>query len=496
MKPTLTFLFPCLFYCLTLQAQSDWQLFRPGVQYLYGYPDASDLESSVIGIKAGADPCMEMYNTLQLHFFEPDCYEVTPSFMGREVCQTADETRLLLADNAHLVIRQTASPGENWVAYVHENDTIKARVSFKQNMQFLGLTDSVKSILFYRQHGSGPPEYVPVPDRPILISKHYGLIHTFRFSYFPLYIAEGSTTQVPLIGMSEPRVGLQNPGLEDIFTLQVGDELHILETFSSIVYDQQGEFAGSGSWRTFLKGVITEVTTPEPSKLRYTFSGQQLRTKKVGPPTSTYEVFPVEDIAQTWEYDLEDLAYLDLQPGTAIVTPFFDEDDISVVSIANYGFCNKVGKHLRATVTGDFDCYRGIIDGDAGYFFVEGLAGPYHTTNSLASSQTRHIVYFHSDTTECGTPLDFDQITATHETIANLDIAISPNPTSGQVTLQLPEGLIADLKLYDGYGRMLLTANQASGNVDWNMAHLPAGTYQASAWQHGKLLWRGTLLKI
>ncbi len=490
---TLSALALCFSYLLP--AQSDWQLFRPNVQYLYDYPDASYVEAPVVGIKAGTEPCTEMYASLRWRG-EFECNELAGSLMGYEVCQTETLTQLRTKENEYVTIQQAAPLNVPWIAYTYFTDTVWAKVFLIQEEIFLGLTDSVKSIHFYRKRPDGSPDYVPGDNRPLKISKNYGVISTFWFRDFnsDLQWTEQSINPVTLTGLSEPRVGLQNPELNDIFNLQTGDELHILATGSGEYYTQQEGFLGIAHWRSFLKCTITGVTMPTPSQLRYAYTGQRLGTREIGPPSNSYEVFPIENVTDTLKYDLDELAFLDLQPGAATESPF-SFGDFMVVSLQHYGFCDKTGKYLSASVIGGPDCYQPIVDGAPSHTYVEDLAGGYYT-NWENPNDTRHVVYFRSDSTECGTPFDFEQITAAQEITAAPRILLGPNPTNGAVTLQLPEGLIADLKLYDTYGRMLLTANQASGTVEWNMAHLPAGTYQASAWQHGRLLWRGTLLKL
>ena len=493
MKKHYHFLF-LFFFTHLLSAQSDWQLFRPGVQYLYDYTNATFIESPVLGIKTGTDACTEMYPSLRW-YDEFECNEIASSFMGYEICQTPTETRLLIRESEYVTIRQTAALDEKWPAYTQGNDTVWARVSFIQSMNFLGLTDSVKSIHFYRQDGVWP-DYLPAENSPVQVSKQYGLIQTFGFRDFPAFSPQFAAP-MPIVGLSAPKVGLQNPDRASIFNFQAGDEIHIKATTLSPWYIQ-GELLGDIFERKFLKALITEVEQlPGDQLIRFHYTGQELKTKRWGTPPVLYEVFPVETVSGIWEYDLSELEYLDLQPGAVVTVPaFISEEGIAIVSLTQSGFCEKAGKYLSNPLEGANGCYQPLIDGVGGPSFYENLAGEYYYYSTLSGHYTREVVYFNGDSLECGSPINFDQITTAAEVSKAPVITLGPNPTAGPLRLQLPQGLVADLKLYDMHGRLFLSEDQAQGAVAWDLGILPAGAYQISASQHGKMIWRQRVLKL
>jgi hypothetical protein len=492
------FLFSLLFSTYFLSAQSDWQLFRPDVQYLYEYENRSYLESPLLGVKIGAEPCTEMYPALRFRG-EFECNEIAASFLGYEVCQTQEEARLRVRDDEYVAIRSNTTVGEVWPAYAYNGDTVWAEVFSIEEMDFLGLTDSVKAIYFYRQEIGGAPEFIPAEDHPILVSRQYGLISSFWFRDFPNYSSEApsESTLMPLAGLSNPEVGLQNPEWEDIFSFQTGDELHILSINESIYYGSQGENLGNILEKAFLKTTITNVEmTASPQQISFQYNAQRLKTKRVTPPTATYEVFPLEIFSGVWEYTLAGLEYLNFQPGSLLIMPFGEKTKISTVSLTGPSLCGKTVKSTLTPLYGQDFCFQSPIDTGPGSYFVEGLAGPYYYEVGFGGTQSRNIAYFSRGQETCGTPFDFDQITSTSETPDAPAITLGPNPTSGSLRVQLPQGLVADLKLYDAHGRLLLSENQAQGSVAWNLGDLPAGTYQISASQHGRLVWRQRVLKF
>ena len=493
-------LLPLLFAAPFLSAQSDWQLFRPDVQYLFDYENASYLESPLLGVKIGAEPCTEMYPALRFRG-EFECNEIAASFLGYEVCQTPDEARLRVRDGEYVTIRTNTAVGEVWPAYASNGDTVWAEVFSIQNMDFLGLTDEVKAIYFYRQESGGGQEFIPAENHPILVSRQYGLISSFWFRDFPNYTSEAPTESIlmPLAGLSHPEVGLQNPGWEDIFSFQTGDELHILSINESIDYGSQGENLGLVLEKAFLKMTITGVeTTASPQQISFQFDAQRLKTKRVGLPTGTYQVFPVEIFSGVSEYEYAGLEYLDFQPGALLIeTQNDDTIQIRTVFLSGPSFCDKSAKGLGIPLSNNGGCdYQPIIDSGPGHFYRDGLAGPYYYDQGFGGASTRDVAYFRRDTSECGIPFDFDQITSANEAAETLNILLGPNPTPGPLQLQLPQGLVADLKLYDLQGRLLWSENRAQGSVTWNLGALPAGAYQISASVDGDLIWRQRVLKL
>jgi len=488
-----------LFSAPFLFAQSDWQLFRPGVQYLFDYENAGSPESPLLGVKIGAEPCTEMYPALRFRG-ESECNEIAASFLGYEVCQTQDEARLRVRDDEYVTIRTNTDVGEVWPAYVQNGDTVWAEVFSIEDMDFLGLTDDVKSIKFYRQESGGAQEFIPAENHPILVSRQYGLISSFWFRDFPNYNNDAPIESIPMLlaGLSEPEVGLQNPGWADIFNLQTGDELHILTIGEFIYFGSQGENLGSVLEKAFLKMTITGVEmTASPQQISFQFDAQRLKTKRITPPTATYEVFPIETFSGVSEYQYAGLEYLDLQPGTLLIeTTGEDTNQIKTVYLGGTSSCEQPGKGLGLLLAYNGECsYLPLIDFGPSHFYRDGLAGPYYYEQGFGGASTHDVVYFRRGTSECGTPFDFDQITSTAETPDAPAITLGPNPTSGPLRLQLPQGLVADLKLYDTHGRLLLSENRLQNAVEWNLGTLPAGAYQISASQDGRLVWRQRVLK-
>jgi len=470
-----------LFSGFALKAQTDWQLFRPGVQYLYAYENAAYTESPVLGVKIGVEPCTEMYPALQW-YGDLECNQIASSFIGYEVCQTDSLTRFRMTDTDYFTIRQHAPVGEKWPAWQWNGETVWGITTEINATNFMGLEDSVKSIYFFTETENGIQTYLPAPDRPMKLSKHHGLIQALWLRDFP-----DTPSALPILGLSAPEVGLQNPGRDDIFNLQVGDELHILtiETIA-LAWD-----AGFNHNKKQLKATITDIQFNAATQtLRYFYTGPRIITHYGDQPPDPDTVFQ-PSFSDVWTYSLSNFNYLNAQPGS-----FWSNSGINATVRVSNGQWGKINKFLAYALQDPWQgCYHVFSDNFGPINYTEGLAGAYYHDNNLFAPGSRTIRYFRRDSLELGTPFDFSWITSTTETPNVPAITLGPNPTSGPLRLQLPQGLVADLKLYDAHGRLLLSENQAKDAVEWNLGALPAGAYQISASQDGRLFWRQSVLK-
>lgn len=470
-----------LFSGVALQAQTDWQLFRPGVQYLYHYPDASYTESPVLGVKISAEPCTEMYQALRW-YGDWECNEIASSFIGYEVCQTDSLTRFRMTETDYFSIRQHAPIGEKWPAWQWNGATVWGITTEINATTFLGLEDSVKSIYFFTEDENGVQTYLPAPDRPMKLSKQHGLIEALWLRDFP-----GTSAALPIIGLSEPKVGLQNISRDDVFNLQVGDELHI-QTHGTTSLPWDGGYYYD---RKRIKATITNIQLNTANQtLRYFYTGPRLITYSGDQAPDPDTIFQ-PSFSDVWIYPLSNFNYLNAQPGSFVST----SGGNATVRLST-GQWGKVNKFLAYALHGpDQGCYHAFTDDVVPINYTEGLAGDYYDVISLTGPSGRAIRYFRRDSLELGTPFDFSWITATGDAPDTPSITLGPNPTGGPLRLQLPQGLVADLKLYDMHGRLLLSENQVRDAVEWDLGGVPSGAYQISASQEGKVVWRQRVLK-
>ncbi|HMQ63837.1 MAG TPA: hypothetical protein PKE06_24350, partial [Flavilitoribacter sp.] len=100
--------------------QADFQFFRPDIQYLYEYPEASYLESGIVGMKLTDEPCQPTYTAIK-YLGEFECNRAAPAFAGTWVCQNDTATLLQIDSLVTLTLLHQAPLGMTWqVAQVED----------------------------------------------------------------------------------------------------------------------------------------------------------------------------------------------------------------------------------------------------------------------------------------------------------------------------------------------------------------------------------------
>ena len=189
------------------------------------------------------DSILYPYSTIRNRGY--NCYTPAgPLWIGEKVIIKADGRNIFFnEENDTVLIKTGAVLNESWVAYhFPASGTVVATVVAWDNMTFLGLTDSVKTIAFQAYGTDMAPVDNLVNGMVLEISKNYGFVKAMDFYSFPdiyddNYIWGHENKQYDLIGLSDPAVGVQNLTKLAIYDFQEGDELHIMSTSVDYFYD-------------------------------------------------------------------------------------------------------------------------------------------------------------------------------------------------------------------------------------------------------------------
>lgn len=170
-------------------------------------------------------------NIQQLDYecFSPYSY----SWIGKKVLIQSNGYNLFFNKrNDTIKINTSAKLNESWIAYeLQDSIRIIAKVINHDILEFLGLHDSVKTIGFQVYDKEMTSLVHNLNDMSITISKNYGSVRMLNFSLFPNFESDFFNEQLEyfnLIGLSKPKIGVQNLTWLDVYDFQVGDELHIL----------------------------------------------------------------------------------------------------------------------------------------------------------------------------------------------------------------------------------------------------------------------------
>ncbi len=164
-----------------------------------------------------------------------DCYTSNgASWLSSNVVIQTDGSNLFFNINLDTIkIKTKASLNESWVAYqIPDSIKIVSTVINADTCNILGISDSVKTIDFKLYDNNMVIINHKLNDMTIKVSKSHGLTKALNFTYFPENdfnsIYEDYLEEYNLIGLSDPRVGIQNLTWFEAHDFQIGDEIHIL----------------------------------------------------------------------------------------------------------------------------------------------------------------------------------------------------------------------------------------------------------------------------
>lgn len=428
----------------------DWQLFRPGVQYLYEKPGFDGPE--YLGMKLSGIGEEAAYESLRGE--DINCRELVPSFAGLRVRQEPGLTSLLFySDSLHL--RPGAQIGETWMA----NDTTLAIIDSLVEETFLEVTDSIKYISF--KH-SMTDEAI---GTPIKISKNYGLIEATYF--YDL----ASTEVLPLVGLSNPVVGLQAPSFRSLTDFTPGDEYHtrIINTL-----DTGGIFP-------YYQAVETQATVLDVERIGDSLAIVQIMKNELtyaGIPPSpnlTDSVYR-ENRRETIVYDLREQPWLGGQAGQLIPGLYGDQNLLQVVPGNCLGMFLLLDLHGGPNDDGCYGWASGLI-GHNGLYRNQ-VAGPFEQSVE-GSHVINRLLYFNNATCSDGTPLNFNGlIDGVNDFHLDERIRLYPNPSDGHIHLEIPADLGAvSLSVFSITGQRLLKVGPRVGNRSIAIESFPAGMY-------------------
>jgi len=373
-------------------------------------------------------------------------------------------------------IKTNATLNDEWTAFeILDSILVIATLTNHDEMDFLGQTDSVKTIGFQVYDENMNPLGYDLNSMTLLLSKSFGLVRTFNFYLFPDHeieypFEEEEFEEFDLIGLSNPEIGVQNLTWFEVNDFQPGDELHVLHESN----DGPGEdYYQSTTDKAIYK--YLERTDYEDS-IVYTYSRTQ-SILKTWLDSSSFEFY--EDTLSTTI--LPDTLF-DLLPGEPAVTEFdaykYDMTNGEVLSKSNPRFIESF------SFNGD-SCWSRIL-WDGCFFsknYLKGLGGPYFDCGDFGlENQERKLVYYKKGDVTWGTPLI---ITGISDYKIDRGISVFPNPAQDFINIKIRDyNSPVFFELFDINGRVILTNKIVSGETKINLQELTSGIYfyQLSDW--------------
>ena len=325
------------------------------------------------------------------------------SWIGEKVVVKPDGTNLFFnRDGDTITLKTRARLNETWIAFQRaDNFRVKATMQSVGMENFLGLTDSVKTItLTVTDQNENTLEH-PLNNLKLRISKNYGFVETLNFYLFPDIEILGTTERLEnlfLAGLTNPEVGVQNLTWFEVNDFQPGDELHILKDISS--WDEwNGNKIG---FSIITKSILKYLKRYDymDSIVYLVSENQSIQTIETHTDTITYN-------CDTTILVIKPDPQFDKLPGEPIIDEW---KEVTNYLMENTDVLSKLYPGVYESIHHVKDsCWAmAVVDGCFKYeTYFKGFGGPYYTCSNCCSSggEKRKLVYYKKGETEWGEKL-------------------------------------------------------------------------------------------
>lgn len=395
-------------------------------------------------------------------------------------------------------IKSNATVGESWHFYNYHtiNDYVEAKATQIVPGNFIGISDSVKTITLQRKDASGQNISDPVNGQKILLSKNYGLIRLPKFDEF---ICNNSFYD--LVGKDNPDTGITNVSTLQIYNFEPGDELH------TVYHNKPYSPPNTETTISTIFKVISKTTDSVNNSVTYQFEHCSSAVYRLSDSTTNY-VHSFDSIVQTYSpsntpeletLPLETTALSSLYESITYTKMGFMEDN-SHMPIYNIPYKSMQSGAIWTVYD---NCYIPMIYCGCLYndYYLKGLGGPYYYCEDFGWSPTYYLLKYYKKGSETwGMPLDCDSLLQVSITKCgqNLLLNIYPNPTSGIITVLCPTNLQfpCRLEFFDISGRKVIEFTITMNTASVDLSNLPYGlfTYKLTSPDgnvfHGKIIRR------
>lgn len=193
-------------------------------------------------------------------------------------------------------------------------DSVWATKTFEGTEDFLGVTDSVKTIIFdIVFYNSGNP-YYDYPFHPVIkLSKNNGIITCFNIYSFPFWLND-EYFNFQITGTNNPILGIQEKPISQYLDMEVGDEFHFYEN-RAITYQDNVRI---------IYTILEENWSEDSSKVTYKI--QECGNRMLNDNEGIYESTHILDTIES-DYYLADFIWMLKSPHEAI--PGLGENDFT-----------------------------------------------------------------------------------------------------------------------------------------------------------------------
>jgi len=396
-------------------------------------------------------------------------------------------------------IKSNALVGESWHFYNYHsaNHYIEATVNQVVIANFIGISDSVKTITLQRKDASGQNLSDPVNGQKLLLSKNYGLIRIPKFDEF-------NTNQkfIDLCGKTNPVMGRVNLSFEEIFDFQPGDEFHVSyedEPYGSFFPREMGAIIQRILERHNGSNTDTvSYTVAECKTIAYVQGMDQINIVNT---TDTILIKYIKSQNPDFTFEPHEPQISSYPEMLELTT---NEIGLSATNaLENSGIPWKL---TNATwplwLDGSGQCwlFATIDDYQKSTYYYKGLGGPYHYwMSSWSNTNYRTLAYYKKGSETWGQPFNCETLlhVGLPENHKIQETSIYPNPTLGIITVSCPTNweFPCRLEIFDLSGRTAVEYKVNYQKQTFDLSGLPTGLYSFKLTSADSDVFRGKFIR-
>jgi hypothetical protein len=434
----------------------------------------------------GNDSVLHLFPTIRIISY--DCYDAFGApWFGKSVTIKPDGTNVFLNKlNLPVTIHTQYPVGMIWVCHTESNGNyVKAYVESVEVIDFLTVTDTVKTIVFYYYNANNQIINEGVHNKRIKLSKNFGMIQALPFYVFPNidysydnYDSEPVVEYV-LTGIDN-EIGDSNIGYQDVFDFQPEDEIHTY-------YESYHRASPSMFYHQIRRDIriIIERTDFAEDSVEYIISRCEVFYNKT-PSQTIVETFN-DTIIQIYRFNNVGVNSKFLQLPQETYIPYSGMAAYLWMSKKyNDKLCKQFMDGMEMPMHYD-DCYvYPIFDGClVRNTYAKGLGGPYYQCSFHSDYLKSHLIYYKKGDETWGTPYVCDWLLGSEDITetSKQELKIFPNPAENLVYLTLPE-FPASIKIFDLSGKLRISSEARNHEHVLNVSALSAGIYMLQVQSH------------
>ena len=444
------------------------------VSYYYATGDNSVSPVRIDSVKINGDST-EYFSFRMIRPVPNSMYytEKGPSWVGNKMVDCGNGNNLFFNKNNDTILIITNSQlYESWKMFSFINDDyVEATITNISIDTIIGLIDSVKTISLQVKNNSGNNISNLLNSLSLKLSKNFGFFKIFNFYEFPFDTSPlgyyPTSQELDIIGISNPVAGWQNIKLFDVFTMQLGDEIHYNYSYLN------GPYPGAYSQNS---QIIEKYLNRNENSTNDTI----IFTIEICKKTTTHHYSP---------YDTVITSYHDTTLSTITTSnDYFDKLPLEPFNDGYFwGYYNKVdsfGYQPGDIYNPDFNdsLTPALYNGWSDTYYIKKFGNEtfqfYNYYNGDQASQV--FQYYNVNGTTWGSPYICDSLLSANNIIeSNKEISIFPNPANNFIFINSTDKNIDDLnvQVYDMQGRLLLTKQITESNEQIDISIIPQGIY-------------------